>query len=204
MPGLPPSISMFPSGPLAADRLAAIAAAEVHEQHWLALALATRLVRGPFPTAQAIELDVNQFAAGEGSLNLVRVFDQDGRTLWDLLWLDDDVAWTTTEGRDWSEVRGEIASELGEIFYHLGFPGSGDARGWRRVPQTLLTYRRMLAEPDVLTGRWRYVPRLSAAADHLALRDCMTCRSSGLVHAAATRPCVCVRRFDAATGEIAP
>ncbi|WP_410570515.1 hypothetical protein [Amycolatopsis sp. cmx-4-61] len=125
MPGS--SISMFPSGPLAADRRAAT---DPHERHWLALAFATRLVRAPFPTAHAIELDVNLFAVGEAAPDLVRVVDRRGRRLWDLLqWFDDDVAWTTAEGRDWDEVRGEIAGELDEVFYHLGFPGAGVPRG---------------------------------------------------------------------------
>ncbi len=85
-------------------------------------------MRGPFPTAHAVELDVNQFAGGEGSLNLVYVYDRDGRRLWDLLrWFDDEVAWTT-EGQDWDEVRCDIAGELGEVFYHLGFRATAGAR----------------------------------------------------------------------------
>ncbi|WIX99735.1 hypothetical protein QRX60_37635 [Amycolatopsis mongoliensis] len=99
-------------------------------------------------------------------------------------------------------MRCEIASELGEIFYYLGFPGAGGARGWRRLPQPLLTYRRVLAKLDVLTGRWRYIPRLSADADHVALRDCVACGGSGLVRTSPARVCVCVRPFDAATGGI--
>lgn len=76
-------------------------------------------------------------------------------------------------------MRGEIAGELGEVFCHLGFPGAAGARGWRRVPTPLLTYLRVLAEPDVLTGRWamfRGCPRPPTTW------RCVTCGGFGLGH----------------------
>jgi hypothetical protein len=195
MPVTSPSISLFPSGPLVEEW---VTTNDPLESHWLTLAMTTRLIRGPFPDAAAAEFDMFYFAAGEGSPDLIKVLDRHGRPLWRMSWLDEaDVTWTTTEGADWDEVRGQLGVDLGEALYRIGFPDR--ARSWTRSPSPGQLYRHPLSDPDVLTGRWRYVPRLSVEVDHAALRDCPDCHGCGLrlvgPDPAPPTMCPCVRRF---------
>jgi hypothetical protein len=187
---------LFPSGPLVEDW---VTTNDPLELHWLTLAMTTRLVRGPFPDAAAVEFDMYYFTAREGSPALIKVLDRHGRPLWEApQWLnEDELAWTTTEGADWDEVCDHIGVDLGEALYRLGFPNR--TGGWTRSPSPGQLYRRPLSDPEILTGRWRHVPTLSAEVDHGALRACPHCHGGGLVpghqEPAGSTRCPCVRRF---------
>ncbi|MGJ3587609.1 hypothetical protein ACR9EG_13590, partial [Lactococcus lactis] len=77
------------------------------------------------------EFDMFYFAAGEGSPDLIKVLARRGRPLGRTSWLDEaEVTWTTTEGADWDEVRGQLGVDLGEALHRIGFPDR--ARSWTR------------------------------------------------------------------------